>query len=75
MDISKQLVRVQLFRLHSSSSFVHPKNTHSVFPTNTCAVVTSKQEAAADSNHGDEAAKRTVQLDQTEVGAAWLHCC
>ena len=45
----------------------------SAFSTNTCAVVTSKQEAgeaAADSNHGDEVKKRFVQLDRTKGGAS-----
>ena len=35
--------------------------------TTTCAVVSSKQEAGeavADSNHGDEAQKRTVQVNK-----------
>ena len=34
-----------------------------------CAVATSKQEALAERNHGNEPEKRTVQLDRTKGGA------
>ena len=51
--------------------------THSAFSTDTCAAVTSKQEAGeavADSNHGDEAEKRRfsgTEQKEEQLTALW----